>query len=271
MKLTDIDFRPNMAIIGDTGTGKTHIVGTLCQLFPTVIISSDLEGLATLRKMGLSNVEIVDILDWNQVWDKFGDIRKAIKNGCRGLALDDFGATQETLVWKTHTQARGRQEEGMSREQRDEFMRKNILLANRRLQLQHWGEITGASRSFLREVKLLPWSFLIATFVEDLREHPRTGEEHLYPDLAGNLRYTVGARFSVVANTFKAPYEGKMHWCLTTLPHPRLPTKDRVGTERTWVDPTAQKLLMHFTGKEGTNEAETELEKKIGTGIQRLE
>lgn len=266
MKVADLKPEANVAVIGDTGTGKTYLVGTLCQLFPTVVISADKAGLDTLVKMKVE-AEIIVIADWRNVWDSFKEVEKLLKGSYRAVAVDDFGAVQEVLKRKTSMQPKGQNESSMRSDQRVEQFRRGLMQGDRRLQLRDFGEITSATEAFLYEFKQLKADFRMITLLEELREHPRTGEEYLYPDLVGASRYNVLAQFSLVVNSFKDYHNEQTSFCITSLPHPRIPTKDRLGVPRTWASPTAAKLLLHVAGKEGPQDVETEQERRIGTGL----
>ena len=267
MKLIDLKPRPTVAVLGEAGSGKTYLLGTLCQLLPTIVLSSDLDGLDTLIKMKAEPVEIIHITDWRNAWDYLDTVKEALQHGVRAIAVDDFGSSQETIRRKAMMMPRSRDEERMKPADREASLRRAFLLGDRRLQFQGWQEVAESGRDFIWELRQLPYQYLMVNMLEGLRQHPRTGEDHLFPELDGRLRETILARFSVVLELFYQHHRGQEYWCGTTRAHPRTSAKDRVGTPRTWTSPTAAKLLVHIMGKEAAIDAETETERQIGVGI----
>ena len=270
MKVSDFTRRPNLMIMGDSGTGKTHILGTFALMLPSVVVTSDKDGIDTLASMGITDTHVVYIENWAHVWDAWDEIRVLLRNGIRAILLDDFGATQEQIIRKSSLTPRTSDEYRMNPAARSDHMRAQLLRGDRRLQYQQWGEIGGAGEAFLYEVKHSTAQIVVATVLEETRDNPRTGLDQIYPDLAGSLRYSVLSKFSLVTSAFKDfDDDGNVHWCLSSLPHPRVPTKDRVSVPRTWVNPTAERLLLHIVNKDGGEYAETDQEKKIGIGIPK--
>jgi hypothetical protein len=264
MKLPELPPEKNILVMAESGKGKTHLVGTLAEIMPTVVVTADPAGLETLRKMSLKpETEILTISDWGDIWQHYKQIAR-LSQSMAALALDDFGALQ--IAARHHIERVPRAEEIKRTGDVDTAIREQLMLGQRRMQIQQWGEIWIALESFLHEVLKLPYKVRLVTVLEGKAINPRTGEEHIYPDLQGQMRSSLLARFSLVAEAFiNFGKEGKGIFCLHSRPHPRIETKDRFQSGgRTWVNPTAAKLLLHITGGD---EQETEQEKKIGAGI----
>jgi energy-coupling factor transporter ATP-binding protein EcfA2 len=51
MKLNEIPQNRTILVMGNSGTGKTTLCGTLAQIVPTVIVTADRKELETLRKL----------------------------------------------------------------------------------------------------------------------------------------------------------------------------------------------------------------------------
>ena len=268
MKLTDLQRRATIALMGESGSGKTHQLGTLCELLPTVILTSDLDGLDTLVKMQVQPAEIIYVEQWTAAWDYLDELKAALKNGARAVGVDDFGASQEVMRRKAMMMARSRDEERMKVSEREAMLRKEFLLGNRRLQFQGFQELAEGGRDFIWELRQLPTQLLMVTMLQGVRPDPRSGEDRLFPELEGNLRHTILARFSLVVELFRTWDYGVELWCATTRGHPRTSAKDRRGAPRTWTAPTAAKLLLHISGKEEQSDVETEVERRIGTGLR---
>lgn len=263
-KLSEIQTDRRILSIGSSGSGKTHLIGTLCQVMPTLIVTADPNGLDTLKTMGI-DTEVILVKDWKEIWGRFSEIAKAARK-YPAIALDDFGTLQETAMDKIEMAPRGFSEEKAADRDKAQFterMRQNLMLGERRLQLQQWGELNIALTNFLAEVLALPYRVKLVTALEGQAKNPRTGEDHLYPAMAGGLRTVLSAKFSLVAATFTVNHDGKTLYCLSCRSHPRLETKNRLGTGWTMIDPTMQKVLERIAGKG----VETAIEAKIGTGL----
>lgn len=265
MKLQDIQRDKRALIIGAGGTGKTHLIGTLCQLLPTLVVTSDRDGLETLSQMKLAHDPgIILIEDWKQVWPKFKEIIEGATT-YQAIALDDFGSMQSAARHKIERMPQGWKEERVPSKELEATIRRELLMGERRLRVQDWGSMWTAMESFLYEVLLLPYAVKLVTVLEQVRSDPRTGEDRIYPNLQGDIRTSISARFSFVAESFLASDGSNLQYCLSSRPHPRVETKDRfVSGGRTWIDPEMAKILAHMAGK---GENESEQEKKIGSGI----
>ena len=262
MKSSEIKNDRRIAIVGDSGTGKTWIIGTLCRYVPTLVVTADASGLDTFRQMGV-DPDIVLIESWDNAWDALAEI-KSYEGKSKALAIDDFGKVQERGVQRVEGKPRGRDEERMRPDALSAMTRKGLVLGDRKMILPQFGEVAVASESFLYELLSTAFPIKVMTMLLETREHPRTGQDALYPALLGNIRYDILSRFSLVLNTFMERREATTLFCATSRPHPRLGTKDRYSPGRTWVDPTAERILAHIVGPD---EHETPTETQIGVGI----
>lgn len=267
MKLSDIEQPKNILVMGASGTGKTHLIGTLVQLLDrTLVIASDKAGLETLISMGL-DPEVILIEEWTRIWNYYSDIVKASKDfDC--IAIDDFGAVQKTAERKVALGARSYSDEKLIKDrglvEYKKATMEEMMLGERRMQIQQWGELFIALESFTAEILKLPFKVKLFTTLEGVATNPRTQEEHIYPSLSGQVRTTFPARFSLVAESFITSLGESNHYCLTCKSHSRIETKSRFGQGRTWISPTVAKVLAYINHK---GEPETDQEKKIGTGL----
>ena len=259
-KLSEIARDKRILIQGASGVGKTHTVGTLCRFIPTLLITSDAEGLDTLATEGL-DPETVFIKDWVKCWDYFTEIARAAPS-FKAIAIDDFGATQVTARRKIEAMPRGYREE--QDKQWSTTVRRELMRGERTMELRDWGKMWVAMETFLYSVLDLPPIIKTVTVLEAADNDPRTGELRLYPNLQGAIRHSLPARFSLVAEAFIAEHKDRYYYCLSSKSHPRVATKDRYGTGRTWVNPDMAKVLAYMNGKGGN---EDEVEKAIGVGL----
>lgn len=266
MKLAQVETSPNILCIGESGRGKTEMVASFCKIAPTVVLTADRRGLDTLRKHKDLDPEIELAENWDDPWQLYDRLSAHTKT-FRILCLDDLGALQDVISRKIQGQARGRDEERMRSDARERLIRTQLMTGGRRLAQAQWGELDVAMNNFLSEVMALPYRIIVVTVLEDVRQHPRTGETQVYPLLMGGIRDDLMARFSLVVNLFTEEDENKdLLFCMSCRPHPRLPNKTRYGEPRTWINPSALKLIAHINRKEDTTDVETPLEQRVGNG-----
>ena len=196
MKLKDIQRDKRLLILGGSKTGKTRLLGTLCQVVPTLYVTGDKEGLDTLEAMGV-DPEIFLIQDWRDIWNTWLAIQKAAPS-FKALAVDDLGSIQRAAKRKIETSGRGAAEERMPPAERLTTIQRQLMQGDRRLQMQQWGELAISVDAFLEALLHLPMPVKAVTVLEELRSHPRTGDEHLFPNLDGSIRYDLAAYFSLL-------------------------------------------------------------------------
>ena len=267
MKLAEVQADRRILILGASGSGKTHLVGTLCRIMPTLVITADKNGLETLKGMGV-NPEVVLVEDWRKIIDYEGEIARATAR-CQAVAIDDIGALQAMALEKIIYMPRTKGEEDAARGTPDKFQRivkKELLLGERQLRFQSrdWPSLFTSLDTFLLDILRMPYAVKLVTALETVRDNPRDGADKIYPSLDGAIRTVLPAHFSLVAEAFIATLDGKMHYALTCQSHPRIETKSRYGQGRTWVDPDMLEVLGYINGQ---GEPESELEKRIGTGL----
>ena len=262
MKLSELELRKNILVQGWNGVGKTTFIGTLCELVPTLVITSDVDGLETLASRGI-DPDVIVLDDWVKCWDKFTEIQRLSKN-YKAIAIDDFGATQAAARHKIEKTPRGYAEEKTGMSKLIPQITAELMRGERRLQMQDWGGMWIAMETFLYEVLSLSPVIKLVTVLESPEDDPRTGEMKLMPNLQGAIRYSLPARFSLVAEAFIAEHKDKYYYCLSSKSHPRVATKDRYGKGRTWVNPTMQNVLSYINKK---GKEETDEEKAIGIGL----
>lgn len=268
-KLSTTPIPPWVLVLGAGGSGKTRLLGTFCEYVPTVIITADLKGLQTIKTMGL-DPEYFLVEDWSKIWNVYEDVARYCKdNAVKCIALDDITKVQDTDIEKSMKQPQNWNERNQASKGTANFelqVMKDTMEGNRRLELQQRGNMNIGLDAFITQIFKLAPPIKVMTALEDLREHPRTGQEHLYPLVEGGLRYELPSEFSLVINTFVYEDKGAQFYCATSRSNSRLSTKDRYSLTggRTWINPTGEKLLAYMAGK---GEKETKLEADIGVGM----
>lgn len=265
MKLSEIEIKKRVLIQGASGTGKTRLLGTCCEVLPSVFITADPDGVETLRSMNiLPETEFFLLSDWSSVWSWVESIEKHVYDKKpQAILLDDMTVFQDKALISGFFTPKSAEERKLNASAFKEMVKREMIQGNRRLEQQARGNANTGIDSVLRTVFDLPAPIKMVTVLESAREHPRSGQDHLFPLLEGGLREELASRFSLVINTFVAQYGSAMYYCATSRPNARIETKDRFGNPRTWVWPTAAALIQHMNRKE---EPENDIERAIGIG-----
>jgi len=233
-------------IHGDSGTGKTHIIGTAIQAgLKTAIVVCQEEELVTLDRMGIKGgYDYFTLTDFGKVWELYLDLRKNEQKWDL-VAIDGFldfqGEAKDRAV-----------SEGQA------IPYDKLMTGQVRLYRQHWGQILEMLRHFLNPLVQLPYHKIV-TCLSEVAEDPKDGSLRIYPAVQGALQKTLGAYFSVVGYSFIQILNGKALYCLTTAPHPAITTKDRLGFNRVFVDPNFKAFVdLYYEGKEVPKRSEEE-------------
>jgi hypothetical protein len=274
MKASQLSRKRRTLLIGDSSTGKTYQLGTWVKRMEKLggsskVVTADAEGLDTFRQMGVDpDVELVE--DWGSIWTLYSRLKKwaAGPEATKVLLLDDLGALQEVAKnyvadtpWSWEEKRQKQREPGAYAAQVEQAR----MQGNRQFQQVHWGMLLGMEEFLRKVLKELPLQYWVFTVREQMRRHPRSGRDRIYPALQGATRDWLMAQCSLVVSTFVHYEQGKTSpiFCASSLPHPSIGTKDRYQAGRTWAFPTAERIIAHIEGKDG----ETEQEKKIGIGV----
>lgn len=243
-------------IYGASGTGKTHLMGTLGELGSVLLIDID-QGYKTivnapdLTPKMRGNITIVS-------FDKFGDLNTAYQlvdkndpaawvrvldpKGEAGLVID---APFDWIVWDTWSEIQW----FMLQELRKQESKKDsgLLTGNmgkdinfrKNIGIQHWGMLTDLNKlavENLRECQVNQ----IFTMQEKLEKDELLGTIYGGPAIHGKMVQEMPTYFDVVARTYTDP-TGK--FCATTKAKTRWPAKTRFGVGQDFVNPTMKQII----------------------------
>lgn len=231
-------------IYGGSGTGKTHILGTLGELGYTLLIDID-KGYKTIKNAPDIPQKWKDNIVISS-FDQFGDLDKAFKlakkndpkEWSKALGVEiakpfDWIVwdTWSEIQWSMMTQLRTN-ESLMVAAGKDIDFRKNVGI-------QHWGMMTDLNKLAIEQLKGLPVN-QIFTMQEKIDQNELTKEVIKGPAIHGKMTSEMPAYFDVVVHTF-TDMSGK--FCATTLPKQKWPAKTRLGVGKDFVNPTAKQLF----------------------------
>ena len=228
-------------VYGASGTGKTHLIGTLGEVGRVLVIDID-QGYKTLRRapdlaVYGDNITICD-------FKKFKDLDTAAKlvdANDPAKWSREFGVNIDEpfdwIVWDTWSEIQWfmmqelRRKEGLIGSGLD--FRKNV-------QIQHWGMMTDLNKlaiEQLREAKVNQ----VFTMQETLMKDEVSGAIHGGPAIHGKLVQEMPAYFDVVVHT-ETDIAG--NYTATTKRKGFWPAKTRLGIGEVVKNPTAKKVFV---------------------------
>ena len=242
LKTPDTD--PVFALVyGASGTGKTHLMGTIGELGRVLIIDID-QGIKTLRnapdlkKAGYTdNITVVS-------FDKFRDLDEAYKL----VAANDpkqwtkkFGITIEQpfdwVVWDTWSEIQWYMLEELR--SKDSEMKGNGLNFRKNVQIQHWGMVTDLNKLAVQQLRACKVN-QVFTMQEKLDKDELAGAIYGGPAIHGKMVQEMPTYFDVVVHTYT---DLSGNYCATNKAKGKWPGKTRLGVGQDFKNPTAKMLF----------------------------
>lgn len=242
LKAPDTD--PIFALVyGASGTGKTHLMGTIGELGRVLIIDID-QGIKTLRnapdlkKAGYTdNITVVS-------FDKFRDLDEAYKL----VAANDpkqwtkkFGITIEQpfdwVVWDTWSEIQWYMLEELR--SKDSEMKGNGLNFRKNVQIQHWGMVTDLNKLAVQQLRACRVN-QVFTMQEKLDKDELAGAIYGGPAIHGKMVQEMPTYFDVVVHTYT---DLSGNYCATNKAKGKWPGKTRLGVGQDFKNPTAKMLF----------------------------
>ena len=229
-------------VYGASGTGKTHLIGTVAELGSVLIIDID-QGTKTIThapdlKKYRENITICD-------FTKFKDLDSAAKLvdandpakwnkefNTPGLITKPF----DWIIWDTWSEIQWfmmqelRQENGLSGSGLN--FRKNV-------QIQHWGMMTDLNKLAVQELRKCKVN-QIFTMQETMQKDELSGVIHGGPAIHGKLVQEMPTFFDVVVHT-ETDITG--NYVATTKRKGLWPAKTRLGVGEVIKNPTAKQIF----------------------------
>lgn len=248
MQVIDKNSRVNSKIFalvyGGSGTGKTHLMGTLGELGYVLLIDID-QGYKTIVNAPDITTKSKDNIVIS-TFDQFGDLDKAFKlikkNDPKewSKALNaEITKPFDWIVWDTWSEIQWAMMQQLRTNEslvvaagKDIDFRKNV-------QIQHWGMLTDLNKLAIEQLKGLPVN-QIFTMQEKVDKNDITQETIKGPAIHGKLTSEMPAYFDIVAHTY-TDMQGR--FCATTLPKQKWPAKTRLGVGKDLVNPNAKQLF----------------------------
>ena len=247
MKVIDLnapDTDPVFALVyGASGTGKTHLMGTLGELGQVLIIDID-QGIKTLRNAPdllqahyNDNITVVS-------FDKFKDLDEAYKL----VAANDpkqwsrkFGVQIDTpfdwVAWDTWSEIQWYMLEELR--SKDAEMKGSGLNFRKTIQIQHWGMMTDLNKLAIQQLRACSVN-QVFTMQEKLDKDELSGAVYGGPAIHGKMVQEMPTFFDIVVHTYT---DLSGNYCATNKAKGKWPGKTRLGVGQEFKNPTAKQLF----------------------------
>lgn len=238
------DTDPVFALVyGASGTGKTHLMGTLGELGKVLIIDID-QGIKTLRNAP-------DLLEakWNDnitvvSFDQFKDLDEAYKlvhaNDPK-LWTKKFGIeiTEpfDWIAWDTWSEIQWYMLEELR--SKDSEMKGVGLNFRKNIQIQHWGMMTDLNKLAVQQLRSCKVN-QVFTMQEKLDKDELSGAIYGGPAIHGKMVQEMPTYFDIVVHTYTDLSGG---YCATNKAKGKWPGKTRLGVGQEYKNPTAKQLF----------------------------
>lgn len=227
---------------GDSGTGKTHLAGTLGEIGDVLIVEID-KGQKTLQMApDLTKArERITICSF----DAFKDLDTAYKylsdnkpEKWNALFKQEVCTKPfDWFVWDTWSELQWHLLQELRSKESD--MKGAGLNFRKNIGIQHWGMMTDLNKlsiESLRECKINQLFLMQQTMNKD----EISGQIYGGPAIHGKLVQEIPAYFDVVIRTY-ANMGGK--FCATTKPVGKWTAKTRMGVGQEYINPTAKQIF----------------------------
>ena len=247
MRVIDLnapDTDPVFALVyGASGTGKTHLMGTLGELGQVLIIDID-QGIKTLRNAPdllqahyNDNITVVS-------FDQFKDLDEAYKlvhaNDPK-LWSKKFGVeiTEpfDWIAWDTWSEIQWYMLEELR--SKDSEMKGVGLNFRKNIQIQHWGMMTDLNKLAVQQLRSCRVN-QVFTMQEKLDKDELSGAIYGGPAIHGKMVQEMPTYFDIVVHTYTDLSGG---YCATNKAKGKWPGKTRLGVGQEYKNPTAKQLF----------------------------
>ena len=248
MKIIDLnipDTDPVFALIyGASGTGKTHLVGTLGELGRVLVIDID-QGIKTLRNAPdivkahyTDNITVVS-------FDQFKDLDEAyklVKDNSPDAWSRKFKVKVDRpfdwIAWDTWSELQWYMLEELR--DKDQAMKGSGLNFRQNIQIQHWGMMTDLNKLAIQQLRDCNVNQVI-TMQEKLDKDELSGQIYGGPAIHGKMVQEMPAYFDIVVRTY-TDLQG--NYCATNKSKGKWPGKTRLGVGAEYKNPTAKMLFV---------------------------
>lgn len=228
-------------VYGASGTGKTHLMGTLGELGTVLLIDID-QGYKTLRtapdlKKFTDNIMVCDFRQFKDLNTAAQLVEKNIPDAWNKEFKGDFVKKPfDWIVWDTWSEVQWYM---MQELRRKENLAGTTLDFRKNVQIQHWGMLTDLNKLAIEQLRDCEVN-QIFVMQETASKDEITGAIHGGPAIHGKLVQEMPAYFDIVIHTetditgaFTASTKRKGYW----------PAKTRLGVGEIIKNPSMKNFV----------------------------
>jgi len=225
-------------ILGESGTGKTHFLGTVPENEVLIINVVSESGLLTLKG---KNIDVIDVNDYAEIIDAINWVKE---NGSKYnyIAIDSLSQWQ-----------------------------KNLEVQSRLKGFDLWREVKTKTKEIVNKLKELPFHVICTSEIR-IDKDEESGSLKYLPDMIGSIKNEITYMFDEVWYFDRAqvkPGEPIVYRCLTQAAT-KYPCKTRTNLEPVFVDPDMSKMINEMVGEIDKKKQKEDLKKAIGVKIENL-
>lgn len=234
-------------VYGASGTGKTHLIGTLAELGPVLVPDID-KGWKTLKyapdlQKFKDNIYVCSFDQFKDLdtmyklvsandpdrWTKFFDPR-----GDKGIKITEpflwiAPDTWSEIQWYMLEELRSK----------DPTMKGQGLNFRENIQIKHWGQMTDLNKLAIEAFRDCDVNILIS-MQEKMDKDELSGQIYGGPSIHGKMVQEMPTYFDIVIRTYTDPAG---NFCATTKAKGRWPAKNRVSVPAEYKNPTMKQIL----------------------------
>ena len=248
MKVIDLDKsnsdRVFALVYGASGTGKTHLMGTVGELGSVLLIDID-QGVKTiiyakdLQKYhpNITAVSFDQFRDLDTAYKLLIRYRPKILNSLFKLEVyDAINKPFDLIIWDTWSVIQWY----MHKQLREDVGRQGVGLNFRKnLEIQHWGMLTDLNKLAIQQLRDCKVN-QIFTMQETMSKDEISGQIFGGPAIHGKLVAEMPTYFDIVVHTY-TDISGK--YMASTRSKGKWPAKTRLGECADFVNPTAKQIF----------------------------
>lgn len=229
-------------VYGGSGTGKTHLMGTLGELGSVLVIDVDQGAKTITHAKGLQQYRNNIVIS---SFDRFKDLDTAYKMvdrntpegwnslfGTPGLVKKPF----DWIVWDTWSELQW----FLMQQLREENSRLGAGLTFRKnIEIQHWGQMTDLNKLSVEALRACKVN-QVFVMQETMTKDDLSGQIFGGPAIHGKMVGEMPTYFDIVVHTY-TDIMGK--FCATTKGKGKWAAKTRISEGQDFINPTAKELF----------------------------
>lgn len=231
-------------VYGASGTGKTHLMGTLGELGKVLIIDVD-QGIKTLmhapdllKAKYNDNITVVSFDAFTDLNEAYNLVRANDPKMWSTKLHTQIDQPFDWIAWDTWSELQWYMIEELRG--KDSKMKGSGLNFREPIQIKHWGQMTDLDKLATEQLRSCKVN-QVFTMQEKLIKDELSGTIYGGPSIHGKMVQEMPTYFDIVVHTYT---DMSGNYCATTKAKGKWPAKTRVGVGNDYKNPTAKEILV---------------------------